>query len=234
MEFLEQQMSSYSSVNILSAYFKIKSRKWELFLIIINSVISSASLIICLWFGFTSLDVQRAVKGGTYMWTSSCLQDIQIRISRSSAVDFSRSPEILSVSRGFVASPFLPRALLHPLSASRPPPPCFKFLPSWSGLCCLLQLTERHQRTVGAVWSVPVTTAVCVAPSDSSCSCRGRGYRTTGRVSTPAPLDTTDREGRMSTAAWVRFTCRERQSVLTLSLTHISTHESFALRLKLE
>lgn len=74
----------------------------------------------------------------------------------------------------------------------------------WS-LLSFLQLREKHQRTVGAVWSVPGTTAACVAQSDSSCSCRGRGYLTMELVSTPALQDTTDREERMSTAAWVRF-----------------------------
>lgn len=176
------------------------------------------------------------VKSGIYcgyMWASSCPQELQICISSSSVVDFLWSPEILSASRGFVVSPFLPLALLSP-------PPLHPLLYiicnfDLTGLLrCLLQLTERHQMTVEAAWSVPAITAVCVVPSGSSCSCRGRGYLTMEPVSTPAPLDTTDREGRTSTAAWVRFwQFHLQRSLLILSLTRISAHDSFILRPKL-
>lgn len=111
---------------------------------------------------------------------SSCLPHLQIFISRSSVLDYQFSWYLV-----------LP---LHVWPSSS----------SSSSSSARRQLSGRRRRTAGAAWSVPVTTAACVAPSDSSCSCSGRGCLTTGRVSMPARRDTTDREGRTSTAAWVR------------------------------
>lgn len=165
------------------------------------------------------------VKGELYrgiMWISLPADLYFKELSGGFFMESRNSLRICDVSFPSTSSP--------PLSALTPfhclPHPhllSFWFLLHLTGLsapCFVLQLTKTHQRTVGAVWSVPVTTAVCVAPSDSSCSCRGRESLTMEPVSTPAPLDTMDREGRTSTAAWVRFYTKS----WSLRLTDITSH----------